>query len=396
MARDDLIDALRGLALFGILAVNIQSFVWGVGSPSLGVLFENSSVADEIMLFLTALLLEYKFYPIFCFCFGYGFAVQTRRWVAHGIDAKARFTRRMNFMLLMGVLHGVFIWFGDILARYALTGYILRRHIRKGPRSILKASTFWLSVVVATGIAFAVAGGISVNDATESLVQSEAAQSAAEKTFAAYTEAGYIDATIQRAEDFFFVTITYVMVLPQVMLFFLLGALIAQLKWLRYPERHRARWRRIFWIGLLTGLPINIAYAFSQLSTATDPWMPTSMWAMLLSACAPVLASAYVAAAALAYSTSPGKAIVRLLAPAGRIALTLYITQSVLMMILLNGFGLGLGASLGQAELFATSLAIFAFELLVAHLMQRFAISAPLEALWRRYTNAPSPWEKNT
>ena len=65
MPRDELIDALRGLALFGILAVNIQSFMWGVGSPSLGVLQESSRMADVVTLFLTALLLEYKFYPLF-------------------------------------------------------------------------------------------------------------------------------------------------------------------------------------------------------------------------------------------------------------------------------------------------------------------------------------------
>ena len=79
MTRDDLIDALRGFALFGILAVNIQSFVWGLGSATLGVLYESSSVADELTVFFTALFFEYKFYPIFCFCFNYGFAMQAQR-----------------------------------------------------------------------------------------------------------------------------------------------------------------------------------------------------------------------------------------------------------------------------------------------------------------------------
>ena len=77
MQRDPLVDALRGLALFGILAVNIQCFVTGLDVPSLGILDSRSSFADHCVILLTALLLEFKFYPLFCFCFGYGFAMQT-------------------------------------------------------------------------------------------------------------------------------------------------------------------------------------------------------------------------------------------------------------------------------------------------------------------------------
>lgn len=79
MPRDPLIDALRGFALFGILAVNIQGYVTGLSAPSLGILSSQSTRADHHTVLLTAFLFEFKFYPIFSFCFGYGFAVQTRR-----------------------------------------------------------------------------------------------------------------------------------------------------------------------------------------------------------------------------------------------------------------------------------------------------------------------------
>lgn len=395
MPRDDLIDALRGLALFGILAVNIQSFVWGVGSPSLGVLHPDSSTADEVTLFLVALLFEYKFYPIFCFCFGYGFAVQTRRWTAGGINAGERFTRRMNFMLIMGALHGLLLWFGDILARYAIAGYILRRYLGQGPRALLNATKFWLIVAVVTGVVFACIAGVTSADDSDAAQQNESAKMEGAQTFEIYTESGYIDATIQRAKDFLTVTVTYVFVLPQLMPFFLLGALAAQLKWLRYASRYRSFWQRVFWFGLLIGLPVNIAFAVSQVAVASNPWMPSSIWAALLPTFTPVLALAYVAAFALLRATVPGLALMRLLAPAGRVALTLYISQSVLMMLLLNGFGLGLGAAFGQLQLFVTALMAYGLLLVLAHLMQRFTIPAPLEVLWRRYTNAPGLHGKN-
>ena len=341
-------------------------------------------------------LFEYKFYPVFCICFGYGFAVQTRRWAASGANVDARFTRRMNFMFLMGVLHGVLLWFGDILARYAIAGYLLRRHLSKGPRALLKAIKFWLIAAVVSGVAFAWVAGAAAGGGADAGQQRESAQIDGERTFETYTESGYVDATIQRARDFLAVTALYVFALPQLMPFFLLGALAAQLQWLRYPSRYRPFWQRVFWLALLIGLPVNIAFAVTQVSVAANPWIPASMPEALLATFAPLLALAYVAAFALLRASVPGKALIRLFAPAGRVALTLYIGQSVAMTLLLNGFGLGLGATFGQLELFLTAVLIFGCMLVLAHLMQRFAIPAPLELLWRRYTNAPASHDKHT
>jgi uncharacterized protein len=124
--RENIIDALRGFALFGILIVNIQSFAWGVGAPTMGMLWEDATWLDEATIWLTAFIFEYKIYPLFCFCFGYGFAVMAKRWRYAGLNAiqvKARFNRRLNFMLVLGLFHGIVIWFGDILARYALAAH---------------------------------------------------------------------------------------------------------------------------------------------------------------------------------------------------------------------------------------------------------------------------------
>ena len=113
------------------------------------------------------------------------------------------------------------------------------------------------------------------------------------------------------------------------------------------------------------------------------------MWEALLAAFAPVLALAYVAAFVLGRERVAGTTLTKLLAPAGRIALTLYISQSVLMMLLLNGFGpaLGLGATFGQFELLVLAVAVYGLLLVAAHVMERFNIPVPLERLWRRYTD---------
>ncbi|MBL0123511.1 MAG: DUF418 domain-containing protein [Betaproteobacteria bacterium] len=99
----------------------------------------------------------------------------------------------------------------------------------------------------------------------------------------------------------------------------------------------------------------------------------------------------FIAAFALHGGDGAGRKIVLLLAPAGRVALTLYISQSIAMAVLLSGFGFGLGATSGPADLLAIAIAIYASLLAASHMMQRYDIPGPLETLWRRYTYAPAP-----
>jgi len=103
-------DALRGLALLGILQVNIQSFTWGAGEP-LGYLSSPPGAGESLLYFLQASLIEGKFYPIFAFLFGVGMALQMRklrRLYAHAaVAAQAAYRRRLFILLAMGLAHGL-------------------------------------------------------------------------------------------------------------------------------------------------------------------------------------------------------------------------------------------------------------------------------------------------
>ncbi len=399
MPRDERVDALRGLALFGILAVNIQCFVTGLDVPSLGILDSRSTLADHCVVLLTAFLLEFKFYPLFCFCFGYGFAVQTRRWARErhsapagvgleaGVGAGERFTRRMNALLCIGLLHGGLLWFGDILTRYAIAGHVLRRYAGCGPRGLLRAAKMWLAAALVLTVVLAgmMAAGAAVETAQERADRRQAAQSAGEHAMAAYTHGSYVDATIQRVHDFAIVTAGFIMVLPQIMAIFLAGAITAQLGLLRYPARHRDFWRRMLRLGLIIGIPINAVYAWTQWQASQHPWStPQSVTSMVCGDLAPILSIAIIAGVALLGDGRAGRLAVRLLAPAGRRSLTLYVGQSVAMALLLSGFGLGLGAVFGPARLFFLAVVIQALLLAASHFMQRHAIRGSLETLWRR------------
>lgn len=390
--RVHIIDALRGIALLGILAVNIQSAAWSLGGPTLGQFDEMTTTLDRVALLFTAFFLEFKFYPIFCFCFGYGFAVQTRKWIARGQDAGALFSRRLTFMLLLGIFHGIFLWFGDILARYAITGFILRYSVRKGPRALLRAIIIWAFIAFVATLMLSSLISVATSSPDEIATMNATAMKEVVAAKTVYTTGNYIDITRQRATDFFAITSSFFYILPQVMLLFLLGALASQMGWLKVPvnapDKHHALLKRIFLFTLAVGLPINIVYTMKSWAMAHAFTIETSLFDLFISTLVPIFAFAYVAGFALIADTRPGKTLIALFAPAGKIALTNYVFQSMAMSFLLYGYGFGLGARLRQGELLILAIAIFTLQLALSHWYLRSYRQGPLEWIWRRWTNA--------
>jgi uncharacterized protein len=386
------IDALRGIALFGILAVNIQSAVWSLGGPTLGQFDEASTFLDRAAVLFTSFFLEYKFYPIFCFCFGYGFAVQARNWIVSGNNPKTLFARRLSAMLIFGIFHGIFLWFGEILTRYAITGFILRHYIGQGPRALIKAIKFWgIATAIATVILAAlISVGTSSPEDLISMNTTTMNEVAAAKII--YTTGSYIEVTRQRVTDFAAITSSFLFLIPQVMVLFLLGALTAQMGWLQRSEasleQRRGFLTKTFAVCLIAGLPINIAFTMKGWSMTNAFTLNTTFLEMFISTLTPIFALAYIAGLALISDTAFGKKFIAFFAPAGKLALTNYVFQSVAMTFLLYGYGLGWGARLRQGELLILAIAIYLFQLAASHWYLRIYRQGPLEWLWRRWTNA--------
>lgn len=383
--REHLIDALRGFALFGILVVNIQSFAWGVSAPTMGLLWAQSTWRDEWTIWLTSFIFEFKIYPVFCFCFGYGFAIMAKNWRHAGLNVNAvrqRFTRRINFMLCLGLFHGFIIWFGDILARYALTAYLLNKHIGKGPRQLLKPLRFWGIVSVVMIIVTVVLNRLF---ATKLAQDDSTVVTAMIDAFYVYTSGNYSDTITARVGDYGFVLFSWLFLFPQAVFLFIVGAIVAQLGWLKSPLKHRAKWQRILVVSLVLGLPLAIVVANHNLAAALDATLfPTTIVGLAFSLSF-LLTPAYIAAFALICTTTFGGRFVSLLAPIGRMALTNYLMQSILLFALLLGAGFGL-ADVGQFNLFLIAIGIYIMQLVASHLYLQNFSAGPLESIWRRYT----------
>jgi len=377
------LDVLRGLAVFGILLVNIWGFAWGTLSLRYGTLPQPAPLADQAAILLVAVLAEFKFYPIFAYLFGAGFALQTRSlksrlgsWDA----AQSAYRRRLRWLLVIGLLHGLLIWSGDVLSSYALSGMLILSLASSRPALVrnlawLLAGGFLLFMCLLYPIS---PGGSAAETAHE---LHDFAQ-----RYAIYTQGSYLDIAALRARDYGMQMLFVIVMLPHIIVFFLLGILSVRLGWLTAPVRHGLFWRRVRLVGLGAGLPFNLLCGLAILWQTVNPYQHTfntALLGLMLYAGGPLLAAGYVAALVLAAPAVLHRLAI-VLAPVGRMALTNYLLQSLLGTWLLQGWGLGWGARLRPVELLGLAVLIMAAQILLSRWwLARFA-QGPCEAWWRR------------
>jgi len=145
------IDILRGMALFGILAANMRAFFAPLDVyDDVTVIFHGH--ADVVVQTFINAFIQGKFITIFSFLFGMGFAIQFSRAEARGARFLGFYPRRLVALALLGLIHGILIWGGDILLTYALAGAILLLFRKRKQKTLLwwAGSLFSLPIVIST------------------------------------------------------------------------------------------------------------------------------------------------------------------------------------------------------------------------------------------------------
>ncbi|MES2148371.1 MAG: DUF418 domain-containing protein [Pseudomonadota bacterium] len=386
-ARLERIDTLRGVAVFGILTVN----VWGMATGSMllryGVLDAAASGADQLAIFLVAALAEAKFYPIFAFLFGAGFALQMRalRRASGALEpAKAIYRRRLAWLLVCGLLHGSLLWYGDILNSYAVTGFWLLstagRPLRKLRRLLIGAAAINLALLALGALVMLAMDEQSIASVNETVYDATRMQ-------LIFSVGGWDDVALARLKNFGMNLLNLPFFVPELAMLFLAGVFAVRLGCLTRPARHRRFWRGVLLAGFGIGLPWNLWWASLALGEARDPYQ-LGQGALFghaaLSVGGTLLAAGYVAALMLA-GPRLARALAAVFAPAGRMALSNYLLQSVLGMLTLQGVGLGWGGQLSRAGLLAWCGAIMLVQLAWSRWWLARHGQGPFEAAWRRY-----------
>lgn len=386
--RSALLDALRGWALFGILVVNMMLFIGFV------FLEDEARAALPLARFddLSELLLEWlvvgKFYSIFSLLFGIGFAIQLGRLEARG-EGVPRYLRRLAVLFLIGLAHMLLLWLGDIVALYALMGAVLLLFRRACDRNLIRwAAALWL---------FPVAWSAAIHFAGF-----QPFQPIFEMAFATMATTG-LDVSrgplpIYSSPDLWLHLqsrpgemlyrlgdLLYQMRFTKVLGMFLIGlwvgrrAVYAKLDEYEPLLRKAAKW------GLAIGLPASLAKAVLSMWPGEERPVIEFAAEVAYVLGTPTLALGYAAGFALLWHKRR-RGLLEWAAPAGQMALTNYLMQTILQSLLFYGWGLGLIGKLGLVFVFPISIALFALQVAYSRWWLAHFRFGPVEWLWRSLT----------
>lgn len=377
-------DALRGFALLGILLVNALMMA---GPYGIGALADpEASTVDRAVEGAVLTFAAGKFYLMFSFLFGYSFTLQQDSAARDGASAVPRMLRRTLGLLVRGLLHAVLLYTGDILMTYALLGLILIAARNCTPGRALRAAR----------IVYGCAAGLLLFLGLVSLLMSDAEAAALDAELAegfAALVADYrgdpmsvVGANIGQLPEAFFAAS---MMGGFVLAAFLTGLYCGKRRLLADTGQYAARMRRICVLGVAVGLPGSVFMAVAADGALGPRWSILGETVGMVTA--PALTAAYVCGMLLFMRTARGGRAALLLAPAGRMALTNYLTQSLVMALVFTAYGLALYDRLGAAAVIAGAFVLYGAQLALGkHLMARYRYG-PVEWLLRAVTLARLP-----
>lgn len=372
------VDALRGFALGGILFINIGAFASAYfGTGVLDPAF--SGPLDQLARWLVSALFEAKFYLLFSFLFGYSFTLQVIAAQRAGAEFLPRMLRRLGGLALLGGAHALLLFHGDILLTYALLGLILVALRHRPQRQLVELARM---LVLLTALFWALIAALQWLDGEQ--VDVTAVSQAVEQAHTAYRSSP-TEVIEQHWHELSSAWIVFgLMLAPCALAMFLLGLVAGRKRMLERQSRHRALQRHMLRAGLCIGLPGAVCFASAELLAPGSAWETLGMAVNLFSA--PLLAAAYLVLALRVFHSRVGRRLGAMLAPAGRMALSNYLLQSLFCSLVFTAYGLGLIGRVSPSATLLLAAAIFTVQLLLSHLWLSHFAYGPAEWLLRALT----------
>ncbi|MFP2906218.1 DUF418 domain-containing protein [Pyxidicoccus sp. 3LFB2] len=393
-----LLDTLRGFALCGVFMANV--YLWFSGRMFLSraqfeATYANPTWLDSVVNHAFAPLIGGRFITLFSFLFGLGFAVQLGRAEGRGTSGIPLYVRRLVVMLGLGLVHRFLFFQGDIVTTYALLGFVLLLFHGRSDRTLL----VWASVLIFLGPALAqllvrlpqLLGTPGAEAAAKAA--NEHATAVRARVLEAFLHGSWLD-TVRDGATYYFGDLWRMLriFLPVILGRFLLGLWAGRRRLFQDAPQHLGFFRRLLGWGLgvglvASGLGVLVGQLFQRklLLPDTLPWLP---WVM-----GPVrhlaelgMAGAYAAAITLLFQRDAWRRRLEVFAAVGRMALSNYLLQTVMGVLLFYGYGLGLMGKLGSAAQLGAALALFALQLLLSHVWLRHFRFGPVEWVTRSLT----------
>jgi uncharacterized protein len=376
------IDILRGIALLGILLVNIALFSQPLAVALAGSTTYLASDLDRILKLLIELLFTGKFYPLFALLFGFGIYTQYSRLA--GSKNFNRFAiRRMLFLLVVGILHVSLLWAGDILIAYAILGLGVIACVKIESKTILVMAimgillTFILTLMSLVALTLFIflpdQPSLSVISSADNL-----------QVIRIFSQGTFMEIIAHRISDWLELFSSGMIAWPQVFGMMLLGVFAGKQSLLD-PAKHVHLRRKILLLAFPLGLAIGLlAMVVGQAFAGEYSLLGQGFANALTILGGPLLAISYIC-----LILNIGSAGLKLLQPVsylGRMSLSNYIMQSLIATTLFYSYGFGFFGKLSLHQTLLVALAIYAFQLLFSWVYFRIGKfrQGPLEWIFGR------------
>mgnify|MGYP001233780577 CR=1 FL=1 len=382
------LDALRGFALFGVLLVN-ATMINATMMDFQSHLLNNPWLATENVDWMANLFVQVfgqgKFYTIFTFLFGLGFYLFTESNQKKNLPAKKLFVRRLFFLLIFGILHFAFVWYGDILHVYALVGFMLLPFEKASSEKILKWGVGLLIFYIVS-----ITGIYALQDAFMGNIGTASTQGLNLTTLAnqVYLDNDYFALVWYRTTvEFPQMLANLIFLFPRILGMFLLGYYVGKKQIIVEPLRTQNFFKKTIQVSLPIAIITTLAYVLIQSEVIAIFGSFSSTFVHFFEETSHIfMAFVYIGTIGVLYYRFSQALFFQALSAVGRMALTNYLTQCIILSILFYGPGLGLMYKVGTTISILVTIGLFFTQMCFSYVYLKHKPQGPAESLWRALT----------
>jgi uncharacterized protein len=391
--RIEIVDFIRGFALFGILMVNMPlmnaPFTTEIGEFILWKDPANHSAITFIRLFFTG-----KFYTIFSMLFGIGFYLFIRKAEEGNRQIVSLYRFRLLWLLIFGILHIVFLWYGDILLIYALAGFIMVWFRKKSVKTLVIWAAIFMSVPVllTSFFAFIISVAQQMPGASEEIGHSfhEAfvnMKLLTENALKVYPNGTFSEIIRMRLSEYANMAGAIIFFIPNVLAMFLVGMALAKKEVFSRLSVQMAFFKKMFLFALPVAIAGNIGFVyFAQNSSMVKLSYNSAFYVAGMSIGGVALALVYISLIALSFQKIYPSGFAKAIISTGKMALTNYIMQSVICTTLFFSYGFGLYGKVNIWQGIILTVVIFFVQVVFSQFFMKRFQYGPFEWLWRSLT----------
>lgn len=364
------LDLLRGIAVLGLLLMNLP----GMGMPEIGyVRYTPDLIGDQIYAGFQALFFDGRFRSLFCLLFGVGLYLQYLSYQRKNLNSDLILKSRLNWLLVFGLIHCIFIWPGDILILYALSGMYLKSKLDWPAEKLIKRGIIFFIIGM---LIMCIEIWITADFSNEVLTR----QSQEYIEAIALIKGSYWEIVIMNA----FLAFAYIVTFPILSLFYFAGIMLLAVGLYKSGKLTTGFNKRELWLLVVITVIVSAIDAYIAVFQPETHSMLVRFFGSISGLTMALLIWHIVISMKVADSVS---LLSISLQNTGRIAFTLYILQSIVMAGLFRYLCPELNESYTLTDYALVSVGFIMLQMTMAYGYFIYFKQGPLEKLWRTLVN---------